>query len=171
MHPRRPTADERSMRFVAVLGMAAVILAWTVEVLPAIALVCTGSWSPVIGAADLVAGAGSALRSTYESAADQVSVTISDTAGSGDAWRVDVRRVDGTWNDDVDLWIVRTSDGTGGTVTGGTSYVQVTTSDQTFFSGSDDVSGIACRLRLTGVSIAVPPGSYGTTVWLTVVDI
>ncbi|MEN6369829.1 MAG: hypothetical protein ABFD77_09050 [Thermotogota bacterium] len=124
----------------------------------------------MIGAADLVAGAGSALRSTYESATDQISVTISDTAGSGDAWRVDVRRVDGTWNDDVNLWIVRTSDGTGGAVTGGTSYVQVTTSDQTFFSGSDDVSDITCRLRLTGVSIAVPPGSYGTTVWLTVVD-
>ena len=137
----------------------------------AIDISVTGSWSETIDAADLQAGAGSDLTASYESATDQVLITISGTAGGGDAWRVDVRKVDTNWHSDLILYVRRTGAGTGGSVSGGTDYLQVTGSDQAFFSGSDDVSGIPIQLKVSGMSIQVAPDTYTTTVYYTVVDI
>ncbi|MGB2983333.1 MAG: hypothetical protein WBC63_05660 [Candidatus Bipolaricaulia bacterium] len=135
-----------------------------------LAIVTTGNWAVTISASDLIGGAGTDLQGSYESPADQVSVSISGSLGPSDTWRVDVRRSDTTWHDDVHLWLQRTGDGTGGSVAGGTSYLEVTATDAAFFTGSDDVSGIPVQLELTGMSIAVPPASYSTTVVFTIVD-
>jgi len=128
----------------------------------------TGDWSETINSADLVAGAGSDLIGTYESGA--FLVDISDTAGAGDAWQVDIHKVDGTWHGDFVLFAQRTSDGTGGSVSGGAAYQQITGSSTAFFDGSDNVTGINVQLKLEGVSIAVPPAAYSTMVYYTVVD-
>lgn len=135
-----------------------------------ISITVTGDWSETIDASDLQAGAGSDLIDTYESASDAVSINISGTTGAGDNWRVDVKKVDTNWHGNFILYVKRTSDGTGGTVSGGTSYQQVTDTYQSFFSGSDDVSGINVQLKLSGVSIQIPPDIYTTTVYYTVVD-
>jgi len=140
------------------------------EVCGQISITLTGSWSETINAADLTAGPGSDLQDSYESAADAASLSISGTGGVGDTWRIDVKKVDANWHGNFVLSVRRTSAGTGGSVSGGDAYQQVTDTDNSFFSGSEDVSGINVQLKLSGVSIQVPPDTYTTTVYYTVVD-
>lgn len=137
----------------------------------AIDITAVGSWSLSIDSADLVAGAGSGLKNDYESAADAVSVSISATAGASDSWRIDVKKVDTNWQGNLILYVKRTSNGTGGSVSGGTAYQEVTDINTSFFSGSDDVNGVKAQLKLSGVSIQVPIDTYTTTVYYTIVDI
>lgn len=158
-------------KFVLVTAvLVSLVLGLNGRVLAVISITVTGSWSETIDASDLQAGAGSDLNSTYESGSSQVSIDISGTAGGGDDWRVDVKKVDTIWHGNLTLWVKRTSAGTGGSVSGGTFYQPVGGTDSSFFNGSDDVSGIEVQLQLTGVSVSVPPNTYTTTVTYTVVD-
>jgi hypothetical protein len=136
----------------------------------AISVSLTGGWSETINATHLAGGAGSDLLSAYESAADAVSLTISGTTGPSDSWRIDVKRVDATWHPNLALSVRRTSDGTGGSVSGGASYQAVSDVNTAFFSGAGDVAGIALQLKLSGVSLQVPAKTYTATVYYTVVD-
>lgn len=134
----------------------------------AISITVTGDWPETIDSADLQAGAGSDLISTYESAADAVNIDISATVGD---WGLDVKKIDTNWHSDLHLYVKRTSDGSGsGSISGGDAYQEVTDTDQGFFSGNDDRSSINVQLRLTGVSIQVPPDTYTTAVYYTVSD-
>ncbi len=137
----------------------------------AISITVTGSWLETIDKNDLLYGAGSDLQSTYTSVSGQVSIDISGTSGASDAWRVDIRKVDNTWNGNLHPYVMRTSAGTGGSVSGGTSYQEVTDINTSFFSGSGDVTGINVQLRLAGASIQISPSSYSTVLYYTVVDI
>ncbi len=127
----------------------------------------TGSWSETIDENDLLAGAGTDLKNSYESPDNQVSITISNTTGS---WRVDIKRVDTNWHADLSLSVRRTGSGAGGSVSGGDTYTEVTGTDQPFFTGSNGVSGITAQIKLSGMSIQVSPDSYSATVYYTVVD-
>lgn len=126
-----------------------------------------GSWSETIDENDLLAGAGTDLKNSYESPDDQVLITISGTTGG---WRVDIKKVDGNWHADLALSVRRTGSGAGGSVSGGDTYTEVTATDQPFFTGSGGVSGITAQIKLSGISIQVLPGNYSTTVYYTVVD-
>lgn len=126
-----------------------------------------GSWSETIDENDLLAGAGTDLKNSYESPNNQVSITISGTTGS---WRVDIKRVDANWHADLSLSVRRTGSGVGGSVSGGDTYTEITGTDQPFFTGSDGVSGITAQFKLSGISIQVMPDNYSTTVYYTVVD-
>jgi len=134
-------------------------------------IVATGDWSGTIGTSDLTGGAGTDLNSIYTSDSDQVSITISNTADDWDFWRVDVRKSDTTWDDDLVVSVMRTSSGTGaGGISGGTSYVAAGALDTEFFRGRGDRSNILAKLRLSGVSVQVPPNTYSTSIVFTVVD-
>jgi len=137
-------------------------VAWSIDI------TSVGNWPLTIGENDLINGAGSDLNSTYESTTYQVSLTISGTSGS---WRVDVRKVNTNWHSDLHLWVRRTGDGSGGSVSNGSVYQELTDTDQPFFTGSDDVPGITAQLKLSGMSIQVPPDTYTATIYYTVVDI
>lgn len=131
-----------------------------------------GGWSPSIGSADLQAGAGSNLISTYQSQPNLLGITISGTTGIADTWRVDVRRTDSVWNGLFILSVRRTGDGVGGgSVTGGDVFMAIANTDAAFFSGAGDLSNIAAQLQLQGVSLQVPPNTYSTTITYTVVDL
>lgn len=132
----------------------------------AISLSVTGGWTRTINAVDLVGGAGTDLTSTYASTADAALVSIADTSGAN--WRVDIKKQDGAWNPSLVLSARRTSAGTGGSVSGGDSYQQVTDTDATFFTGSQDVTDINVQLQLSGVSVSIPRASYSTTIYYTV---
>ena len=136
---------------------------------------CDGSWSKTITASNLTSGAGSNLTSTYESSTSQANIDISLTLGILDRWRVDVHKVDGTWHSDVHLYIRRSSDGWTdlglGTISGGSSYIEVTGVSQTFYSGSGNRYDADVQLKLTGISLSIPPGTYSTTVYITLVNI
>ncbi len=132
----------------------------------------TGNWSVTIGSSDLVSGAGSDLTNFYESTADAVIIDV-DVAGAGE-WSVDVKKVDSNWHSNFQLFVKRTSDGSGpgsGYISGGTSYQEVTDTNQSFFSGAYDRSDIDIQLKLDNVSVQIPADTYTTTVTYTVTDI
>lgn len=139
----------------------------------AIDITATGGWSETINEADLVSGAGSSLLDTYESATGASVIDITNAVDKKDNWRVDVRRVDGGgWHGDFTVYVKRTSDGNGqGSISGGLSYIEVTTTDTEFFSGAGNLWNIDVQYQLTGMSIYVLPNNYSTTVIFTVVDI
>jgi hypothetical protein len=133
----------------------------------------TGGWTETVNSSDLVSGAGSNLIVTYESATNATIVSITNCLSRFDNWRVDVRRVDGgNWHANFTLSVRRTSNGTGlGSISGGLSYIGITTTDSQFFSGRGNRSNINLQYRLTGMSVSISPKNYSTTVVFTVVDI
>jgi len=153
----------------AVRFLLAAFVAW--HLAEAANITISGSWFRVIGAGDLTGGPGSNLASTYESATNQVTMDITGAGNSN--WRVDVRRIDTIWHPDFVLSIRRTNNGTGGpgTVTGGTNYLQITATSQTFVTGSRNRTGITLQERLDGVSVSIPVGIFTTTIQYTVVEI
>lgn len=160
---------ERRSRIGFVLLLAAALIP-AEGVWAAVSIGVTGSWFETIDETDLVGGAGSDLRSTYESAADQVSIDLLGAGKKG--WRVDVRKVDTDWHADLGLYVRRTSDGSGnGQIAGGTSYQQVTDTYQEFFRGDGNRRNVNVQLMLDGVSAELPCGNYLTTVYYTVVEV
>ena len=124
----------------------------------------TGSWSETIDANDLVAGAGSTVNSTYESAADAITVDLT-AIGVGDSWDIEISMTEGTWSSNFTLWARRTSAGTGpGTVSGGMSYQEITSTPTTLFSGTGSRNDIEVQLQLTGVALSEPLGANDCTV-------
>ena len=150
-----------------------VLLLSFVSTAEAIDISATGGWGETIDQADLVSGAGSDLIDTYESTTGATSIDISNTLDENDNWRVDVRRVDaGGWHGDFTLYAKRTSNGNGpGIVSGGLSYMEITTTDSELFSGAGNLNTIDVQYELAGMSIGVLPDNYSTTVIFTVVDI
>jgi hypothetical protein len=122
----------------------------------------TGSgWSENIDALNLLAGAGSNLIDTYQSAADAVQLNITATGN----WKVQVEKTDSTLPGGLHLYIRKTSTPEG-------SYQEVTDIDQDFLgvSGTGNTN-VNVQFKLTGVSIQVlPPGSYSATIQYTVFD-
>ena len=130
----------------------------------------TGDWIETIDSLDLQGGPGGSLISDYESEPNVGEIRIRG-AGLG-SWRVDVGKIDINWHSNFRLYVHRTSPGQGkGDISGGKSYQEITDVDQPFFSGSRSRREIFIQLKLIGVSILVPPGTYSTTVRYTVVDI
>lgn len=151
-----------------------VLLLLFVTTAESIDIAATGGWSETVDQLDLVSGAGSQLVDTYESATNATSIDITNTLDKHDAWRVDVRRVDGGgWLGDFTLYIKRTSDGNGqgSVISGGLSYIEITTTDSEFYSGEGALWNVDVQYQLTGMSISVVPTNYSTTIILTVVDI
>jgi hypothetical protein len=136
----------------------------------AIDLSASGGLTRIVNSSQLVAGAGSNLITTFDDAA-ATNLAIVNTSGSSDNWRIDVRRSDAAWNNALRLYVKRISDGSGsGSVTGGLSYAEITGSESQFFSGAGDRNGLSLSYELTGMSVAVAPNIYSTTVTFTVVD-
>lgn len=137
----------------------------------AIDISAAGGWTETIDENDLQSGAGSNLIATYESVTNASTAGISNCTGDSDNWRVDVKRSDSGWQGDFVLYAKRTSDGTGtGSISGGLSYIEITTADVEFFSGAGNRDNIDLQYRLTGMSVNASPNTYNTTIMLTIVD-
>ncbi|MDI3543419.1 MAG: hypothetical protein PWP57_1024 [Candidatus Atribacteria bacterium] len=126
----------------------------------AISIAATGGWSETIDKDDLVSGAGSDLKSSYESASGATLLTISGCTGDTDTWKVRVSRTDYNWHSNFVLYVRRGED----------DYQAITTTDSDFFSGAGDTANIALQYKLTGMSVQIPPATYSTTITYTVVD-
>ncbi len=127
----------------------------------------SGGWSETIDVGDLVSGAGSDLTDAYVSSASATTISVT-YAGS---WRIDAKRTDSIWHADYTLFGQRTSAGSGsGSIAGGLSYQSISTSDATFFSGTQDRSSVDIQYKLTGMSVNAQPATYSTTVTFTMVS-
>ncbi len=152
--------------------LALVLVSLPSSIFGAVSISVLGNWSETVDEADLQGEPGSVLEDVYESPTDQVSISIADSLDNADAWRVDVRRLDTVWDGGVTVSVKRTSDGSGGgTISGGSNYVDVTGVDKVFFSGTGDRDSVDVQLRLSGISVDVSPDSYSSTVTYTVVDL
>lgn len=128
-----------------------------------------GSWSLTIGAGNLTGGAGSNLTPTYTTAAGAISMDVQNQAHKG--WTISVLRIDTSWNANFVLSIIRTGNGSGtGTVSGGATYLTITTTSQTFVTGTNDLTGITLQEQLSGVSASIPAATYTTTIQFTATD-
>ena len=131
-------------------------------------IVATGGWSLTVDSGDLIAGAGSDLTSTYESAVSATDLAITAAAD----YRVDIRRTDGTWDGDFTLSAKRTQDGSGsGSIAGGTTYQAITTTDTELFTGNSDRTGVKVQYQVEGMSVDIAPDTYSSTVTFTIVDL
>jgi hypothetical protein len=138
----------------------------------AIDISASGGWTETIDVADLVSGAGSDLIDTYQSITNATTANISNCVDDSDNWGINVRRVDGTWDGDLKLYVKRTSDGEGnGSISEGLFYIEITTTDTQLFTGAGNRNNVDLQYELTGMSISASPDNYSTTVVFTVVDI
>ncbi|WP_324668312.1 hypothetical protein [Geochorda subterranea] len=115
-----------------------------------------------------------ALPTDWESPMPVARATIRRAGGRSPGWQVLIRRVDGLWPSGVTLEACLTDQGRGGTVQSpyrcsDRSFVEVGTQDTLFFWGSGNPSDVGIGLRLSGISVDVPPGIYMTAVVYTIV--
>jgi len=141
---------------------------WIIPDGRAINVSVTGDWTLVIDENDLQAGPGSDLNPQYPSAADQITIDITQT---GKNWTVNIQGSVTNWYSGLSVYVRRTSDGSGsGSISGGTGWMQVTLGSQQFFTGNKRRLGINVQCGLTGMSIQVPPDIYSGTITYTVVE-
>jgi hypothetical protein len=135
----------------------------------AISITVTGSWNEIIDSADLQGPAGSDLISSCESASNQIDIDITEVTGS---WEVTIRKADTNWDSNLSLYAKRTSDGTAGTINGGTTYQEISDIDQSFFWSDSgvDTYNIFIQLKVSGLSVQIPPDNYTTTVYYTITE-
>ena len=134
-----------------------------------ISISVNGNWSETIDSSDLQAGPGSDLNPTYTSDYNLIDMDIKFTLTN---WRVGVRKVDTNWPSDLRLGVRRTSNGIGiGSISGGTSWVEVTDDWKSFFTGSFGRWNVDVQLGLTGMSVQIPPDTYITTIYYGVEEI
>ena len=130
---------------------------------PAISIRVGSFWILKVDSTDLTGGAGTDLASSFVSAANEVTITISKAAGS---WAVTVRRIDSNWDPNFTLSVQQT---TGAPISGGESYQEVRTVSDPFFTGSTNTT-IDIQYELTGITVETPADDYVTTVEYTVTD-
>jgi len=140
----------------------------------AISVDINGSWTETVNKYNLMAGTGSDLSNQIESSGDSINVDITFSTSADDTWRIDARRSDTNWNSNLGLYLRRSNDGvTGvyaGSISGGTVYQELMNTDLQFFIGSGDRVNVNLQFMVSGMSLQIPPGTYSTTLYLTVVD-
>lgn len=130
-------------------------------------LAVSGNWSPTVSNADLLFGAGSDLRTPIESGTAEATLDITNTLGGN--WSVVAKKSDTVWPSGVSIAVKRTNDGSGsGSIAGGTTYLTLSATDQTLFSGSGDRSGIWIQLKTDGLSVGHGAGTYSLNVIYTI---
>jgi len=77
-------------KILIILGLTLIYLFFNQSIVTAISLTVTGDWTDWVDEADLEAGPGSNLISTYTSASNQSVMSISSSTGS---WTIKVMRV------------------------------------------------------------------------------
>jgi hypothetical protein len=130
-----------------------------------------GKWTIKLDDTNLTGGAGSDFITPLESVTDKVSVDITKTQGDTAPWRLDISKTDTIWPSSVEIYARRTADGTGsGTISGGTTYQQITDIDQTLCTGTGDRTNITIQLKLENVSVVMGLDDYTTSIVYTVVE-
>lgn len=122
-----------------------------------------GAWPVSLAANDLVAGAGTDLRSPIESAAAQVALTISNTGGAN--WSVTVSENASLWPVGATLFVRVASTGSGaGGVSSNGAYLPLGAAGQTLLSGTGDRAGVQLQFKGSGFSVRNALGNYSATI-------
>ena len=129
---------------------------------PKVSIRVGGRWTLNLDENDLTGGPGTDFPDTWESASDLIDIDITKTDNT---WEVEISKSDATWPSQVNIYARRTTDGTGdGTITGGTTYQEITDIDEPFFSGTDDRTNVKVQIKLEGVTVGMNLDDYDTTI-------
>ena len=139
----------------------------------------SGTWSQTLSAASITE-AGNDFEAAYASAENQVLLGVtngnknSNAEKNGYLWSIYVSKSDVLWDNTVQVYARRTDEGTPRNssrttlVSGGTTYQQITETDQWFFWGYRGSTGIPIQYQLQGVTVLMPAQIYRTTIVYTV---
>lgn len=96
--------------------------------------------------------------------------TINVGSASTRYWHINVDRVDVNWNSNLHVWVKRTGTGsaTSGTISGGTTFQEVTLTEALFFNGYRNRTNIPIQYQISGISMTVPAANYSTTIYFTI---
>nr|WP_295922676.1 hypothetical protein [uncultured Dyadobacter sp.] len=88
-------------------------------------------------------------------------------------WTVSAHMSTSNWDSSLKLSVQRTGNGTGlAILSGGTTYMQLTSSPQQFFSGALNLGGnrdnIPIQYKIEGLSVTLPVKTYTTTITYTI---
>jgi len=120
-----------------------------------------GNWSKILYYTDISEGPGGDFQYYYESGASNTTINISGCSSTSDRWEIQAKITAIEWHDSLNLSLKRTSDGTGsGSIDGGSSYIELTTSYQTIFSGMGSRDGISLQQKVSGTSVSLSAEDY-----------
>lgn len=137
----------------------------------ALTLTVSGGFGFVVDHTDIPAGAGGEPEPTHASSDNAVILDVGESGGASDAWEIQVRLEDTLWHGGLALKVLRTGSGTGPVTGGDILPLELTATDQPFFEGTGDNSGIEVKLILDNVSVLIPADTYSGVVHFTLVDI
>jgi hypothetical protein len=136
---------------------------------PALDLVVAGS---LLGVAEFPLDS-TQRRSTqcFQSAPDQVLLSVCNAAGPRVVWRVDVRRRDAEWPRGLKLEVRRTGDGVGpGLLMGRRGYAVIGLTTRTLCSGTGNRAHIPLQFRLSGPALEFTAGTHACSLVYTVIQ-
>jgi hypothetical protein len=106
----------------------------------------------------------------YLGSPGEVLVDVTGLVSGQAGWRLDVRREGGIWPRGMRLWVRRTGDGLGsGRLSGGMSFQEVTPNGMLLCLGTGDRLSVPLQLKITGVALGTPVGTYATAIGYTLV--
>ena len=116
--------------------------------------------------------AGQNYSPEIESTSNAVLMSITGFKNK-DNWSVTVNKSDANWDTGVAVYVKRTTAGTGlGTVSGGTTYLQVLNTPQTFVTGTGKhVSDINLQYKLNGISVELEATTFYTDIVYTLYEL
>ncbi len=138
-----------------------------------------GQWDYTVSNLDITE-AGTDFQGTYSSAASQVTIDVFQdnfwlNLLLAYNWQVSVRMTQIDWNPNLILSARRTGNGNpfffNGPISGGTSYLQLSTANQNFFNGQRSRYDIPIQYRISGISVLLPAKTYTATVVYTVTEL
>ena len=157
-----------------ILALLLVIPSGDVAAGPAFQFTLSNNWAtPSFGVADLSGGAGTNfLSSSWTSAANAAELEVKGSSMTG--WNITVHKVDsaGWATTNLRLDVQRTGNGAGGaTLSGGTAYQEITSTDTWFFRGvGGDKKNIPLQYQIRNISVALGAATFRTTVYYTVTE-
>jgi hypothetical protein len=140
----------------------------------------TGGWNNVVSTTTVTEAGNNYPVSVTTSLASQTFIDLESLQGAATGtantkrYEVEVSGTGIVWNANLQLKVLRTSDGVmgggfpTGTISGGTSSIDVSNNPVLFFNGTvkkeDNNNGINVQYELSGFSVLIPAGTYTMSV-------
>jgi hypothetical protein len=151
---------------VALVGAALLLRA--AAVLSADIDLSNAPWSAEIDAGDLQAGPGTEFNSPVVADVLVSTLAISGTGGSNWSVKVSLEGESSEWLSGMSIAVKRSGDAAESAIAGGVSYRVLTSSPETFFSGTGDYETIRILVRIDGVSAHTRPDEYNLAIRYTI---
>jgi hypothetical protein len=101
---------------------------------------------------------------------NQIELSVTGNFRNG-IWSVQISKSDIDWNNQIEIWIKRTGNGTGGgEVYSGTTYQKINNIPMSFINGKKAVNKIPLQLEIRNLSVTIPARDYSTNIVYTLYE-